>query len=330
MTPTPDSPAASSSPVVIACAADRAYAMPLAVMLRSVDAHLAPERPLVVHIADDGIPIGEKARITATLSARCTINWIAARPWQRTSLPTWGRMPLTTYQKLAIGDWLPGELERVIWLDCDLLVLSDLGRLWALPNGDRIALAAQDPLVPRVGSRFGVSAWRELGLAADVSYFNAGVMVIDLGRWRREKVAERAADYFRRFSDRVVFWDQEALNAVLAGQWGELDSRWNRNPVLHRLLATGDEAPDGAPWIAHFSGRLKPWTYAGASEFQATFDSYLDSTPWAGWRPRRSWRRAVLTRYSTSSLRRRLFPLEQWWTAAICRLTRRRVADDRT
>jgi lipopolysaccharide biosynthesis glycosyltransferase len=301
--------------------------MPLAVMLRSVDVHLAPDVELVVYIADDGLSAAEREKVAAALSARCTLRWIAARPWKRTTLPTWGRMPLTTYQKLAIGDWLPEEVERVIWLDCDLLVLADLSRLWALRNGDRTALAAPDPLVPRLGSRFGVAAWRELGLAADAGYFNAGVLVIDLAQWRREKVAERAADYLRRFSHRVVFWDQEALNAVLAGRWGELDSRWNLNPVLQCLFATRDATSEGAPWIAHFSGRLKPWTHAGTSAFQATFDSYLDSTPWTGWRPRRTWRKAALARYSTSSLRRRLFPLEQWWTAAIWRLTRRRVAD---
>jgi lipopolysaccharide biosynthesis glycosyltransferase len=235
-------------------------------------------------------------------------------------------MPLTTYQKLSIEDWLPATLDRVLWLDCDTLVLSDPGPLWALSTDGRIALAATDLLVPRLGSRFGVAAWHELGFDPHASYFNAGVMLIDLERWRRENVAERAADYLRQFGKRVVFWDQEALNAALAGRWSALDPRWNRNPMLHHLFAGSTSAPGERDdtWIAHFSGRLKPWTHPQSSRYQDAFEAHLDETSWAGWRPPRTWRNALLARYAGSSLRRRLFPLEQQWTFALHALTRRR------
>lgn len=312
--------------LVVVGAADGAYAMPLAVMLRSLTARLAPPWHVEAHIFDDGLAPRERAAVEASLDARCTLRWATARGCELAAQPLWGRMPRTTYQKLTLGSWLPAEIPRAIWLDCDLLVRTDLARLWQERLGEHLALAARDPLVPRLGSRFGVAAHRELGLARDAKYFNAGVLLIDLERWRAERVEERAADYLARYGRRLTFWDQEALNAVLAGRWGELDPRWNRNPNLHLLFpavpAATENAADDA-WIAHFSGRLKPWTCPGASPYQSEFEAHLDATAWAGWQSPRTWRSALLARYAGSPLRRILFPLEQAWTAALRDLTRR-------
>jgi lipopolysaccharide biosynthesis glycosyltransferase len=135
-------------------------------------------------------------------------------------------MPVCTYQKLTLGDWLPGDVQRVVWLDCDLLVLGDLGELWDKQIGSRTALAVQDQRVPLVSSRFGVAGCRDLGLSTEAKYFNAGVMLVDLAAWRGDEVGVKAREYLLNYADRVYFWDQEALNAVLAGKWGEMDLQW--------------------------------------------------------------------------------------------------------
>jgi lipopolysaccharide biosynthesis glycosyltransferase len=322
----------SAAPLVVACAADGAYALPLAVMLRSASARLAPERRLEVYVVDDGLAREDRERVRASLPERCALHWVPPRPLTRIPLPTWGRMPATTYQKLTLAEWLPAETRRAIWLDCDLLVLGDLERLWRAEMGAHPVLATQDTLVPRVSSRLGVAAYRELGLPAAAEYFNAGVMLVDLERWRQERISERALDYLERHRDRVIFWDQEALNVALAGLWGKLDSRWNRNPTLLRLFGGGRLCHPGGPdvagsedeiWIAHFTGRLKPWIYPGLGPLQETYSTYVDETAWAGTRPSTSWRKRLVVRYATSRLRRSLFPLESWGTTVAHALTRR-------
>jgi lipopolysaccharide biosynthesis glycosyltransferase len=179
----------------------------------------------------------------------------------------------------------------------------------------------------------------ELGLPAAAKYFNAGVMLVDLVRWRRERIADRALEYLQRYRDRVLLWDQEALNAALAGRWGELDPRWNRNPTLRHLFGRRKRAPvpRGAPadagadaneiWIAHYTGRLKPWLYPGLGAVQETFFAHLDATVWAGSRPPESWRRRALARYATSRVRRWLLPLETWSTVVAHAFTQRDLAD---
>lgn len=296
--------------MVIACAADGRYALPLAVMLKSAVANLHPDMAVEIHAVNDGIDPASLERVVAQLPSRASLHWVDRPQGEFDDLPNWGRMTRTTYHKLTLGDWLPAHVDRALWLDCDALVLGDLARLWTMDLGRHLALAARDVVVPLVSSRFGISAYRDLGMASDVEYFNAGIMLIDVMRWRREHIAARAGAYLRRYGKQVWFWDQEALNAVVAGQWGALDPRWNWNPLIDRL-ATGTPRP-ADPWIVHFSGNFKPWTYRGSSRYHALYYQWIDQTGWSGFRPAHSWRGRAMAAYEASRLRSLLYPLEQF------------------
>ena len=186
----------------------------------------------------------------------------------------------------------------------------------------------------RLGGRFGVAGWRALGLDREAPYFNAGVMVVNLALWRRDDIAGRALDYLHRFRRRVYFWDQEGLNAVLAGKWRELDAGWNRNPRRAGAPRGRDRPPgdarDDSAWILHFCGNVKPWRDDGASAYQELYYRYLDLTAWRGWRPERDWRTVTLAWYASSSLRRLLAPLEQWNLRLHRRLTAHHATEGRT
>ncbi|MGH7177826.1 MAG: glycosyltransferase family 8 protein [Tepidisphaeraceae bacterium] len=314
----------TNTPVVIACAADQRYALPLTVMLRSVLANLSPGRKLVVHVVDGGIACQDKQRVAASMSAeRCTIRWVSPERSRFVGLPLWGRMPIATYDKLLVCELLPHGTSKVLWLDCDLLALADVGKLWDLPLDSHHVLAVQDAIVPNVSSRWGVAGHQEIGLDPNAKYFNAGVVLVDLNLWRRDDVAGKALTYLRQYRDDVYFWDQEGLNAALSGRWGELDPRWNWNASLGTLKRDGEGA-----WIAHFSGALKPWRYRGQSGHHARFYEYLDQTEWAGWRPPLDWRAAAISRYEASRLRRVIYPLERWWMRLQRKLTQRHASEE--
>lgn len=314
--------------LVIACASDSCYALPLAVMLRSLVANLAPNCQVEVYAVDDGISPADKARVLASVTDRVTLHWVEPNRLVLSGLPTWGRMPITTYEKLTLGEWLPAHTKKVIWLDCDLLVLKDIMPLWDTDLGKWHVLAVPDQRVPLVSSRFGVAAHRELGLAAEAKYFNAGVLLIDLARWRSDDVAGRTMNYLNTYRDRVLFWDQEALNAVLAGKWGELDPAWNQNPTIdhlirpHRPLGGGSTQRLSEIRIAHFSGNLKPWNYSGSSPNHDLYFRYLDQTAWRGCRPARTLKGVWWQAYESSRLRRLMYPAERWATRLVRALTR--------
>ena len=79
----------SPEPLVIACAVDRQYALPLAVMLRSVVANLDPRRTLKVYTVDGGLDSATRSRISASLTERVTLHWIAPERTGFIDLPLW-------------------------------------------------------------------------------------------------------------------------------------------------------------------------------------------------------------------------------------------------
>jgi lipopolysaccharide biosynthesis glycosyltransferase len=304
----------------VACAADAAYALPLAVMLLSAGANASAGVSLHAYVLDDGVPPEEKNKVAASLPANVSVEWRnPATPLH--DLPTWGRMPLTTYQKLTMDEWVPNDVDRVLWLDCDILALGDLAPLWRKPLEGKLLLAVQDQRVPLVSSRFGVAAWRELGLDPNAMHFNAGVLLIDLAQWRTCETRRRSLAYIRTYAPRIYFWDQEALNAVTAGHWGELDPCWNWHPSLAGLLPR-DQCP-AVPQILHFSGNLKPWKVKGGGPHRDIYDSYLNRTAWQGTRGETRYRDKILGWYETSPVRRLLYPAEQYATMGMRLLTRR-------
>lgn len=302
--------------ITLVCAADAAYVRPLAAMVESVLAHRAGDLPVDIYVLAGGILPDDRARMTTAWAAKgATAHWLEPGDSRFAGVPVWGRMPVTTYYKLAIADLLPDHVKRAIWLDCDLLMVGDVTRLWESDLGGHHALAVQDRIVPTVSSSFGIRTWKALGLPADAPYFNAGVMLIDLDRWRRDRVSDEVVEYLRAHHRSVYFWDQEGLNVVLAGRWGRLDEAWNCNVAVPGAFEeiAARAAGEGArgPWILHFAGNIKPWRFPSSNRHRKLFFEYLDRTPWVGWRPAPSIEGRVFDFYEASGLRRLVYPLEQ-------------------
>jgi lipopolysaccharide biosynthesis glycosyltransferase len=131
-------------------------------------------------------------------------------------------------------------------------------------------------------------------------------MVADLDRWRAEHVTTRAVDYLARVGDRVRLFDQDALNATLAGGWQQLDGRWQTHPRTRNSVG---QKVHRDPWIVHFSGLLKPWSYRSTESVDRLFFETVDRTAWRGLR----WQggaKALAFRIYDSPVRRVLYPLE--------------------
>ena len=138
-------------------------------------------------------------------------------------------------------------------------------------------------------------------------------MLLDLALWRAERLASRLLDYLESHAHAIRWWDQDALNAVLAGRWGELDPRWNQTPQFWEPAQDDGDPFTPAlrelvirnPWIVHYSTWSKPWHWSCTHPAREGFFEVLDRTEWAGWRPRRSFRDTLLWK-KWLGLRRRL------------------------
>jgi lipopolysaccharide biosynthesis glycosyltransferase len=299
-------------PLTLITLADETYALPLAVMVRSLLDHLASGRPVQLVVIDGGITPGTKQRLKDSWRDSagwpcCQVDYVAPGYGGACDLPVWGRGTALTYARLSAAEYVPAESRQVILLDSDTLVLTDIGQLAATDLEGATVAATQDPYIPFVSSVGGLPGYATLGLRPDVKYFNAGIMLIDIARWRAESVGSRAFAFIQRHWRSLQQYDQDSLNAVLAGRWKELDPRWQAHPRTANSL--GKPTLD-APYIVHFSGLLKPWLYLGRDPADAIFYQVVDRTAWCGFRPRWTLRSWAMGLYD-SPLRRLFHPIEK-------------------
>jgi lipopolysaccharide biosynthesis glycosyltransferase len=291
-------------PIVIVCAADDRYAMPLAVMMRSAIENLDVQRNVFLYIIDGGISIENKDKIIKSLpSERCEIVFLtppnilmrelelAHQYCVEEKIQSSNHVSLAAYYRLLIAELLPQDCEKAIYLDCDLIIKGDLERIWQIDIEENYALAVQDIWIHSVSLPEGLLNYKELGFDADDKYFNSGVMVINIKKWRVEKFFLKAVDYFRENKHYVRYHDQDILNALFAGKWGEIDTRWNTTLMIY-YYDGWEESPFSEeiynnliqdPWIIHFATDLKPWNSC-KTRLKENFFHYVDMTAWSGWR----------------------------------------------
>ena len=300
-----------SEPVVL-CAADDNYVKPLTVTLQSAAESLRPGNSLQVIVLDGGIQPNSWQMMKESLaSLPIELNRLRPDPQVMDGLMTSHHVTRTAYFRLLAGKLLPESIDRVIYLDSDLLVRDDLSILWEMELGDHYCLAVPDIACPHIDVREAdcnfrksspylaaispIGNWRELKLNGSDRYFNSGVMLLNIERWRRESIERQLIQCLKDNRKHVWCWDQYALNVVFAGQWRPIPARWNQgahlfeypdethSPIDRREFV---EARDN-PGIIHYTTEWKPWHYYNQHPRRGLFFEQLDKTAWAGWRPDR-------------------------------------------
>jgi lipopolysaccharide biosynthesis glycosyltransferase len=279
-------------PIDVVVAADAPFCRQLAVTISGISRFGAgaPHRIFVFH---DGYDDALRSRVEQSATNGVGLHWVEATSsaLRGAMLPDY--LPEATLYRLRIADLLPDDIERVLFLDTDVVVRGSLADLWDADLEGALLGAVRDAVYPWAGSPECLN-WRSLDLQPDTPYFNAGVMVIPLDRWRSARVGDRALRLLRRHTLR--YGDQCALNAVAAGEWKALPPHWNvqSGHLAEDSLAWIVEAPQamehalGSPTIVHytwFQGRRKPWEPRSASPYRDLWFEELDRTAWTGWRP---------------------------------------------
>jgi lipopolysaccharide biosynthesis glycosyltransferase len=296
--------------IVVVSATDDGYAMPLAVTIRSALDHLAADRRLRLYVLDGGLSDANKSRLLRSWNdPRLSVEWVRPDMQQVADLMVSYQVNTVTYLRILMPHVLPPHVTRAIYLDADMLVRRDLADLWDEEQGPHAVLAAPDAAAPfldapamlpnfdkcrpHLAAQHPVANFRELGLPGDARYFNGGLLVANLEQWRRENYSERMLTCLREHREHILWWDQYALNVVLARRWRALDDRWNQGAHIFEYpnwrLSPFDRETFARlrtdPWIVHFCSPSKPWHYFCRHPFQKEFFRCLDRTDWRGWRP---------------------------------------------
>lgn len=283
--------------LVVVFAADNNYAMPLSVTILSLLKNLSSERKILFFIIDGGITERNKLRIWKSINNnnKCELRWLAKPAvFEKYNdllerLPSLQNLPKTAFYRLLISELLPQQFTKAIYLDCDLVINADLGKLWDMELKDDYLLAACTRNVKYVSHSRGLVNWKELGFAQNDKYLSSGVLVFNLERWRSDGMSTKALDYMAHNQQFIRWHDNDILVAIVRDKWGELDLRWNSTEARYMSQEEIDDA-----YILHYTSPEKPWSVPQSNPSTDLFFHYLRMTDWKGYRqdiPQRLWRR---------------------------------------
>lgn len=163
------------------------------------------------------------------------------------------------YYRLLIPGLIPSP--KAIYLDADIIVVDSLVPFLGIDMNSHLLAAVADPIYK----------WKsELGMKPDSTYFNSGMMLMNLDLWKEKSISEKAFEFIQENPQKIRFVDQCALNAVIDGDFLELPPKFNQQAILYRedfdFSAVGwskeeqREAID-SPVLIHYTGPSKPWEY---------------------------------------------------------------------
>jgi UDP-glucose/galactose:(glucosyl)LPS alpha-1,2-glucosyl/galactosyltransferase len=175
-----------------------------------------------------------------------------------------------TYYRLFIQDYIKEDIDYITYLDCDAFCIND-----------PIVLINEN-IEKMKSSGFTISSMLEPGLEHHSNntlklksnkYFNAGVMIIDLNKWKTDDLKNNSLRIIKEHKEKLLFWDQDVLNLYFDGQYEPIPRALNfkvdmdtnnkainiENDLKHKIS------------ILHYSGKFKPWSVRGAVNHNAEF-----------------------------------------------------------
>ena len=266
---------------------DNRYVMPTGVLMHSIGVH--NQEPIRYHILV-GEGFEERNRLLLEQEAdkagsTCYFYSIDKRvtshlPFGREGMPQ--HVSIATYYRLFIAEVLPKDIHRILYLDGDMIVRHSLSDLWNMDIECYPLGAVHDMAEPLNAARLGLS-----------SYFNAGMLLINLDYWRDNHCLESFLAYIGENEEKILLHDQDVLNGVFASlvEWLPLTYNFQNGFILaqpHKqynpLLQSEIDAYKIDPVIIHYTVYNKPWNVACFHPYREEWRKYQRQTQWKDYR----------------------------------------------
>lgn len=195
----------------------------------------------------------------------------------------------TAYCRLFATEYLPKGIEKVLYLDCDIIVNKSLANLYETDISTYSAGVVIDCDFYRETRN------QELGIVAPNIYFNSGVLLLNLRYWRDNNVLNKFILFYNTYTHSLNTHDQDILNAVLQNEVMYLPItnnfqtlfffngiRRNYDEALNEII-TNTSLDDIA--IIHYCTPVKPWNcWHFCYPFHSVWVHYQNISLWKNWK----------------------------------------------
>lgn len=264
----------------IALCADEKYAFPCGVCVTSILENNKNEE-CNIYILTEGLKhetIEKFQNLGNIYNQKVTIINIDSDQFK--GLKVSSRFPRSIYFRFMLPRLIHNEA-KVLYFDCDIIVTNKLKELWDSDITNYACGVVEDQRSDDIRVQ------NNLGLYK--TYFNSGVLLMNLEYWRKNNTASRLTEYIYNNADKCVFPDQDALNYILCDEVLYLEYRYNYQELMmqkkeecflhkskwHNLLEDGE-----LPTIIHYNGWVKPWVLTCEHKLKEEWLKYKNISPW--------------------------------------------------
>lgn len=244
-----------------------------------------------VYILDDGINEDNKAKLLSVVEKyKRQICFLDVHHLLDSDMKQ-KRGSLSTFSRLYLTKLIPKEVDKILYLDCDMLILQNLEELYNTDIDTYYCAGVNDCLSD--------DHLKLIDLNSGSCYFNAGVLLINLRLWNQDNLIDRFEKFSERFHGNVPYADQGIINGVLSEKSKRVALKYNcytalydftyrdlmifRKPSKYYSEAEVSEARS-APVIVHFTTSflsLRPWIEGCEHPFVDEWLKYKAMSPWA-------------------------------------------------
>ncbi len=272
----------------IVCCTDHNYIMPTGVMICSVCENNMDSRTTFHIILDSSVTKEDKQALEAIINKYGCISryytmdkindcFFVSRQGQNSHIRS-----LVAYYRLFLGVLLPADIDRVLYLDGDIIVRGSLKGLFDIDlEGVSVAAVAD-------AGQWDASRYQTLGYPSSYGYFNSGVLLINLKYWREHDLLNDFINFATSYPERLKCHDQDVLNFTLRDTKLSLPLKYNlQNGFLYNELVIDNSYCDelkeaiGNPVILHYTARVKPWFKYCEHPYKEEFFKYRSLTQWS-------------------------------------------------
>ncbi len=199
--------------------------------------------------------------------------------------------------RLLLDKILPNSLNRILYLDGDTIVRGYLDELYNMDfNGKTIGMSIE-PTIEKERIKI-----LELG---NNPYYNAGVLMVDLQRWRKIKAGEKIINYYKKFDGKLFANDQDAINGAMKDEIVVISPKYNFYNIFNQYpysflnkqvqpanYIAKDVFIDAVknPVIIHYLGEERPWRKGNTHKYKGDYKKYLSLTEWKDTSDEEGWR----------------------------------------
>lgn len=250
--------------VPIVLAVDHFYAMPLGVTITSILANKKPGSIFKIYILDGGLDTNDKQKLEIFDQGEVSIEYLKVNTEDFRLFPEKGYLKRSTHYRL-IAPEVVGH-KKIIYLDCDIIVNTDLVDLYSVDLKNHVIAAARDLSEDYLKKYFFRPIYR---------YFNNGVLLIDTKKWKEENILKKFVDFIKNNNFKTRCVNQDIFNHLLEDKCLEIDKSFNFQLDKHQVWDRHAKIN-----IFHFVGSRKPWHYIYNNKYKKYFLNYLRLSPW--------------------------------------------------